>query len=130
MTDGLSNTIALAEYLTGISNGDSRGAFSTSRAGNHTLYLANQPNSTIPDPRFNHPGFCPSDLSLHRPQHNLPCSPSSEEDQSVSPRSRHPGGVHAIYADGSVRFATDSIDLAAWRALGTIAGRELLPTGE
>ncbi len=130
VTDGLSNTIALAEYLTGISSDDTRGAFSTSRAGNHSLYLANQPNSPIPDPRLNHPGFCPSDLSLHRPQHNLPCSPSSEEDQSVSPRSRHPGGVHAIYADGSVRFATDSIDLAAWRALGTIAGREVLPTGE
>jgi prepilin-type N-terminal cleavage/methylation domain-containing protein/prepilin-type processing-associated H-X9-DG protein len=130
VTDGLSNTVALAEYLTGISNGDSRGGFSTSRAGSHTLYLANQPNSPIPDPRLNWPGFCPADLSLHRPQHNLPCAPSSEDDQSVSPRSRHPGGVHTIYADGSVRFATDAIDLAAWRALGTIAGRESLPTGD
>lgn len=127
--DGLSRTIAMAEYLTGISDGaydaqDTRGSFSTSRAGNQSMYLANQPNSSNPDRRLNHPGFCPADLSMHKPQHNLPCSPSNEADQSVSPRSRHVGGVHVLYADGSVRYASDTIDLATWRSLGTIAGQE------
>ena len=134
ITDGLSNTIAMAEYLTGISDGghdsyDTRGSFGTSRAGNQSMYLANQPNSPNPDRRLNHPGFCPADMSMHKPQHNLPCVPSNDADQSVSPRSRHPGGVHALMADGSVPFFSDEIELATWRGMGTIAGREAMAGG-
>ncbi|MCI0460175.1 MAG: DUF1559 domain-containing protein [Gemmataceae bacterium] len=39
-------------------------------------------------------------------------------------RSRHPGGLHFAYADGSVHFLRDSIDLKAYRALATIRGGE------
>jgi prepilin-type processing-associated H-X9-DG protein len=41
-------------------------------------------------------------------------------------RSRHPGGVHAGMADGSVRFVEDGIALEVWRGLGTRNGRELV----
>jgi prepilin-type N-terminal cleavage/methylation domain-containing protein/prepilin-type processing-associated H-X9-DG protein len=41
-------------------------------------------------------------------------------------RSRHPGGVNILLADGSVRFVQDSVNLATWRALGTKNGREVL----
>jgi prepilin-type processing-associated H-X9-DG protein len=41
-------------------------------------------------------------------------------------RSRHPGGVNIMYADGSLRFVTDSIDPAAWQAQSTISGQETL----
>ena len=41
-------------------------------------------------------------------------------------RSLHPGGANAAYADGSVRFISDSIDIATWRAMTTIAGGEIL----
>jgi len=37
----------------------------------------------------------------------------------ISARSRHVGGVHCLMADGSVRFASDNIDLNVWRAVGT-----------
>jgi prepilin-type processing-associated H-X9-DG protein len=40
-------------------------------------------------------------------------------------RSRHPAGVQFAFADGSVRLVPDSIDLAAYRALGTYAGGEV-----
>ncbi|NLF08449.1 MAG: DUF1559 domain-containing protein [Pirellulaceae bacterium] len=40
-------------------------------------------------------------------------------------RSNHPGGVHAAFADGSVRFIGDSIPLNAWRAMSTRAGGEV-----
>lgn len=136
VVDGLAHTITMAEYLTGIGNAthgvgfdDNRGSFGTSRAGNQSMYLANQPNSANPDRRLNQIGFCPANMSTHKPQYNLPCAPSREADQSVSPRSRHPGGVHALYADGSVRFASDTIDLTTWRSLGTIAGREVALEG-
>jgi prepilin-type processing-associated H-X9-DG protein len=41
-------------------------------------------------------------------------------------RSRHPGGVNVALADGSVRFVTDGIDPATWRALATRAGGDTL----
>jgi prepilin-type N-terminal cleavage/methylation domain-containing protein/prepilin-type processing-associated H-X9-DG protein len=40
--------------------------------------------------------------------------------------SYHPGGVNVLLADGSVRFIKDSIDGATWRALGTMAGGEVI----
>jgi prepilin-type N-terminal cleavage/methylation domain-containing protein/prepilin-type processing-associated H-X9-DG protein len=51
-------------------------------------------------------------------------------DPSVWPRvysfrSRHPGGVQFAFADGSVRFLPQTIDLAAYRAIGTYAGGEV-----
>jgi len=41
-------------------------------------------------------------------------------------RSRHPGGVNNLFADGSVKFIKSSISLPTWRALGTAAGGEVV----
>ncbi|MDY0169034.1 MAG: DUF1559 domain-containing protein [Thermoguttaceae bacterium] len=40
-------------------------------------------------------------------------------------RSRHPGGVNVVLADGSVRAVGESIDILTWRALATIAKGEV-----
>ena len=40
-------------------------------------------------------------------------------------RSAHPGGVNITMCDGSVNFASDNIDLAVWRAMGTPNGGEV-----
>jgi prepilin-type N-terminal cleavage/methylation domain-containing protein/prepilin-type processing-associated H-X9-DG protein len=45
---------------------------------------------------------------------------------AVTSRSYHPGGVGALFGDGSVRFIRDSIHWRTWRALGTIAGGEVI----
>jgi prepilin-type N-terminal cleavage/methylation domain-containing protein/prepilin-type processing-associated H-X9-DG protein len=45
---------------------------------------------------------------------------------AVSARSYHPGGVNCLLADGSVRFVKDSVNWTAWRALGTVAGGEVV----
>lgn len=47
---------------------------------------------------------------------------------AITPRSLHSGGVNVVFADGSCRFVSDSIDLAVWRAAGTVDGGEV--TGE
>ena len=41
-------------------------------------------------------------------------------------RSRHPGGVNSLFADGSVRFIKNSINLNTWRAIATVAGGEVV----
>ena len=40
-------------------------------------------------------------------------------------RSRHTGGVNILMGDGSVRFATDNVDLPMWRNAATRAGGEV-----
>lgn len=40
-------------------------------------------------------------------------------------RSRHPHGVGALFADGSVRFVRNEVDTAVWQALATRAGEEV-----
>ena len=45
---------------------------------------------------------------------------------SITSRSYHPGGVQMLKADGSVSFVSDNIRGEVWRALGTVAGGEIL----
>ncbi|MFO0945266.1 MAG: DUF1559 domain-containing protein [Planctomycetota bacterium] len=45
---------------------------------------------------------------------------------AVTARSYHEGGVHALFGDGSVQFVGDSIHGPIWRAMGTIAGSEII----
>jgi prepilin-type N-terminal cleavage/methylation domain-containing protein/prepilin-type processing-associated H-X9-DG protein len=45
---------------------------------------------------------------------------------SLAASSKHPGGVNATFADGSVRWVKNSVDPTVWRALGTIAGGEVV----
>ncbi len=45
---------------------------------------------------------------------------------AVTSRSYHTGGVQVAFTDGSVRFLSDSIELAVWRAMGSRAGGEVV----
>jgi prepilin-type processing-associated H-X9-DG protein len=45
---------------------------------------------------------------------------------TMPPSSRHPGGVNMVLCDGSVRFVSQSINLATWRGIGSRAGGETL----
>lgn len=45
-------------------------------------------------------------------------------------RSVHPGGVNTSMVDGSNKFVSDDIDIAVWRAVGTIANDETLDLGQ
>jgi prepilin-type processing-associated H-X9-DG protein len=41
-------------------------------------------------------------------------------------RSRHPGGVNLLFLDGSVHFVKNTVNLAAWQAIATVAGGEVV----
>lgn len=45
---------------------------------------------------------------------------------NVTARSRHPGGVQTLLADGHVQFVKDSVNVMTWRALGSIRGGEVI----
>ena len=45
---------------------------------------------------------------------------------SLSASSYHPGGVNALFADGSVHFVKNSVNPVTWHSLGTIAGGEVI----
>ena len=43
----------------------------------------------------------------------------SHLQRSVPPSSSHDGGVNTLYADGSVKFAAETVDAKVWREVGT-----------
>jgi prepilin-type N-terminal cleavage/methylation domain-containing protein/prepilin-type processing-associated H-X9-DG protein len=45
---------------------------------------------------------------------------------ALSASSFHPGGVNALFADGSVRWVKNSVSPVTWTSLGTIAGGEVV----
>jgi prepilin-type N-terminal cleavage/methylation domain-containing protein/prepilin-type processing-associated H-X9-DG protein len=45
---------------------------------------------------------------------------------SLAASSYHPGGVNALFADGSVHFIKNSISAVTWYGLGTVAGGEVI----
>ncbi len=49
---------------------------------------------------------------------------------AVTARSYHPGGVNALFADGSVHFIKNTISQNVWQALGTIAGGEVISSDQ
>ena len=46
------------------------------------------------------------------------------------PFSYHPGGVNALFGDGSVRFIKDSVNLVALRSILTLAGGEAVSSDQ
>jgi prepilin-type N-terminal cleavage/methylation domain-containing protein/prepilin-type processing-associated H-X9-DG protein len=117
--DGSSKSLMLGEYLRGLNetSNDWRGVIYQDEGTCSQLYTRITPNSSSPDVIW--PGFC-----VNRPQLNMPCTEGYNETGTA--RSRHPGGVHIAFGDGSARFIADNIDLATWRALGSIEGGEVL----
>jgi prepilin-type processing-associated H-X9-DG protein len=122
--DGSSNTMAMGEYLTGVPQDeydwDIRGLHWIDLPGFSQLYTRSTPNSSSPD-LFSLERYCYSQPSL-----NLPCAIAPLAEITAASRSRHPGGVNVLLADGSVRFIDQTIDLKTWQALGSIAGGEVL----
>src|SRR4051794_36805191 len=121
IVDGTSNTLLLSEVLIGKPNGnaqDHRGSvFNDDHNG--TMFMAyTTPNSKIPD-QMQGASYCQYPYDT-----NPPCNGNSPAFNAA--RSRHPGGVNAAMADGSVRFYKDSISVATWRSLSTTMGGEII----
>jgi serine/threonine-protein kinase len=126
--DGLSSTIFLAEIIQG-SGSDIRGTVWTSSPGGGSYMTRFTPNrfsdvygSKLAGDQLAVPWFCSDEPGLM-----LPCTPIFD---MVSPfagaRSRHPGGLNALYGDGSARFMKETINPSTWIALNSISGSEVI----
>jgi prepilin-type N-terminal cleavage/methylation domain-containing protein/prepilin-type processing-associated H-X9-DG protein len=135
VTDGLSNTLLMSEVIVARMDnnqggggswpsGDFRGHIwhdATSSSPSHcpNIFMTiNGPNSTVPDNALC--GTIPNTDPL------MPCTNGSSTDRQNVARSRHPGGVNATMADGSVRFASKSINLTAWKAMGSMDAGDVI----
>jgi prepilin-type N-terminal cleavage/methylation domain-containing protein/prepilin-type processing-associated H-X9-DG protein len=128
ITDGLSNTMLVAEVVQGQGTGgqynasyDLRGFAWWYGGATYESWLA--PNSPLPD-QMEVAGYC-----VYPFANNPPCIPSPGTANlfiTTAARSRHPGGVNSVTADGSVKFFKNSINLNTWRALSTTQGNEVI----
>jgi prepilin-type N-terminal cleavage/methylation domain-containing protein len=124
ITNGLSNTLLVSEVVQGQGN-DLRGRV-VGYAGGAMFTALSIPNSNLPDVLAS-ASYC----DAQAPE-NPPCiggsatatDPPYNTRHNVS-RSRHPGGVMSLLADGSARFVADSTELQVWRAMATTAGDEV-----
>lgn len=111
MVDGSTNTAFVSETIAVVGN-DQRGVLFYPEGPFY--HHDRTPNSAAPDELRN--GTCVNDR-------NAPCigTYTGHSDRSLlfSARSLHPGGVMVTMGDGSVQFATETIDLNIWRAAST-----------
>jgi prepilin-type N-terminal cleavage/methylation domain-containing protein/prepilin-type processing-associated H-X9-DG protein len=116
ISDGTSNTLLMSETLKAWSHDDNdwRGDIQNDGAVFKFMTITT-PNSTAPDV-----------VGWAIPNHDPLMPVSTAGLQFSAARSRHPGGVNVALCDGSIRFISNSIDLATWQAMGTMNGGEAL----
>lgn len=126
VTDGVSNTMFMAEGLTGVP-GDFRGSAFSDQAAGAQVYTELGPNSRLPDRCYPCCNWCDKQTTGGLPALNLPATQGDGfTTDTAASRSRHAGGVHILMGDGAVRFVSDSINLVLWRGLATMSGNEIV----
>jgi prepilin-type N-terminal cleavage/methylation domain-containing protein/prepilin-type processing-associated H-X9-DG protein len=154
VTDGLSNTLFTSELLQGAQD-DLRGtiwiddacagAFQTRFTPNGNLdilqvlgvwggasglnNLDNIPGGATSVAPGSSPAT-PGTLCDTQPVQQLGCANNSEGAAYCGARSRHPGGVNALFGDGSVHFVKNSINPQTWVGLGSISGGEVISSDQ
>jgi prepilin-type N-terminal cleavage/methylation domain-containing protein/prepilin-type processing-associated H-X9-DG protein len=102
--DGSSNTFAIGEDIPDM---NIHNAWTYSNGANGTCCIPPNNAMIAGQPGFNNPGDWPNVYSF---------------------RSRHPGGLHFAYADGSVKFVSTAVSITTYRALASVRGGEVLGT--
>jgi prepilin-type N-terminal cleavage/methylation domain-containing protein/prepilin-type processing-associated H-X9-DG protein len=153
LTDGLSNTLAMAEvkaFTAYLRDGGNPSASTPVPAGPNDVsafggeFKVDSGHTEWVDARIHQTGF----TTTFSPNTKVPHTHggktydidfnSMREGRSavlptyavVTSRSYHAGGVNVLLMDGSVRFVASTIELNLWRALGSRAGNEVTSLSE
>lgn len=141
ISDGLSNTMAFSEILVSSGRSDYK----------RTVFQTSEPFSELADSERFVADCETASTNGSAADHwsrgaawASSAMPASQYDQSRTPNqssctnagtiftgaftatSNHRGGVQVVLCDSSVRFLSDGVDLAIWRAIGTRNGNETL----
>lgn len=126
-TDGTANTVMAWEVRAGYSQDDPRGTWALPRLGAVMVSGGwegdckglNDQNNNGEDIKINS-----ADQAAMRAA-KMPAHPNN--DGQACPRSRHPGGAHALIGDASVRFIPETISEGVYDAINSAGGGESVP---
>ena len=140
ITDGTSNTAAWSEHLTGdfsnaisTDNGDTyEPGIYPNTADDAMAYCANvnindlskQGYSNVGAPWLE--GYHSTTIYFHVGPPNSRSCMYPPGRIATTANSNHTAGVNVALCDGSVRFVANGVNLATWRALGSISGGEVV----
>jgi len=125
-------TVTLASVLDGTSNTILAGEVLPARAADSNFYGRNGATAGMTVPLGWNSNTVPADDpscngNWEGPDAPLGCRYGAAAKGFVS---LHPGGANFLFADGSVRFFRNSINLVTYCALGSRAGGEIVSAGE
>jgi prepilin-type N-terminal cleavage/methylation domain-containing protein len=127
VSDGLSSTVFVSEILKGRDN-DVRGLPWLVIPAANTYMCTLNPNSNLDNIFENNGGDKLMSEDLCVSETDVPCSIGDSNGSTLynGSRSLHPGGVHSLLGDGSVRFSKNIINPQVWAAIHSIAGGEVV----
>lgn len=128
--DGTSGTVMIHEIRQGLTENDRRGVWAMGVGGSSVTGAFSQGDATVPNDSLEYSddiencndvrttlGVGNSGLGKLR----MGCSndnlPNNWPNWQAQSRSLHPGGIQACFADGGVRFITNTIAQTTWQAI-------------
>jgi prepilin-type N-terminal cleavage/methylation domain-containing protein/prepilin-type processing-associated H-X9-DG protein len=140
ITDGSSHTAAFSEHILGdFTNGIATENSDTFQPGTHPTTpdqaiidcnsidwtnLTYQGQSAIGAPWLR--GYHSTTSYYHSAPPNTRSCMFPPNRIMTTANSKHTGGVNVVFCDGSLHFIPNTIDIAVWRAIGTINGKEIV----
>lgn len=122
ITDGTSETVAVAEIRAQPDYGDNRGVWAHPAAGASSVGLdCDKQCRGINDE--SHSDWIPYCTPMAG---NLDCHTQNTEESNAGPRSLHPGGAFLLFCDGSVRFGTEQTNVEVLAAQFTSSNQEVI----
>lgn len=121
--DGTSNTLMASEGVIrsgGGAWGELGGYWGGAPHGAYAFSVFQAPNTSVADRVYS----CKSTTTPNAPCENG--NPSLAGRWNFA-RSKHPGGVNVVMADGGVKFISNNIDLLTWRLLGLRQDGQAIP---
>ncbi len=116
--DGATKTMLVSEVRGWKHKNDGRGAWMWNGMGGSSFTARLAPNTSEND----RVRLCAATSKEEYAKWRCQSVTGDESNTYAAARSYHPGGVSVVFAGGNVKFVTDSVNPAIWKAYATIKG--------